>query len=258
MQGIAGVPPDYFNEEGQLWGMPVYNWDAMAKSGYQWWIDRIAKNLELYDLIRLDHFRAFAAYWEVPAGLDTAKGGSWKAGPGTAIFEALVANFDALPFIAEDLGEIDEEVYRLRDRYALPGMRVLQFAFGEDISVSPHVPHQYSDSNCVVYTGTHDNNTLLGWYEDEADQATKDRLAEYLGRRITSRNVTVAMLQLAYGSVAKIAILPMQDLLKKGAKHRMNTPASLEENWTWRLKPKELDILCKKRIKRLLKLYNRC
>ncbi|MEJ2883447.1 malto-oligosyltrehalose synthase [Pedobacter sp. GR22-6] len=257
VKGMAGVPPDYFNEEGQLWGMPVYNWEVMAKKGYRWWIERIAKNLEMYHQVRLDHFRAFSAYWEVPAGTETAKNGAWRPGPGADLFEALKKHFDVLPFIAEDLGEIDENVYALRDQYALPGMRVLQFAFGEDIAESIHAAHNFEDANSVVYTGTHDNNTLLGWYRQELDAKSKKRLETYVGHHVTERNILKTMLRLAYSSSAKMAIIPMQDLLKKGAKGRMNTPASVSGNWTWRMKPEEMQVLRKKRFKNMLKLFGR-
>ncbi|WP_285009714.1 malto-oligosyltrehalose synthase [Pedobacter faecalis] len=257
LKGVAGVPPDYFNADGQLWGMPVYNWKAMAKDKYRWWVDRIAKNLELYDIIRLDHFRAFAAYWEVPAQASTAKEGSWVQGPGQALFDAFVKRFGQLPFIAEDLGEITEDVYQLRDQYALPGMKVLQFGFGEDMPESIHTPHNYPDSNCIVYTGTHDNNTMQGWYEQEADGATGKRLEQYAGHKVTGYNVVETMMRLAYASVAKIAIVPVQDVLAKRAKARMNTPATIKGNWAWRLKHKELDAKLENRLFRLARLYRR-
>ncbi len=257
VKGMAGVPPDYFNKDGQLWGMPVYDWNAMEKQGFQWWIDRIARNLDMYDLIRLDHFRAFSAYWEVPSGSETAKMGSWKPGPGTAFFEAMSKHFKNLPFIAEDLGEIDDEVYALRDQYGLAGMRVLQFAFGEDIADSIHAPHNFSTSNCVVYTGTHDNNTLLGWYQGEVDEPTRKRIEKYNGFKVSANNILDVMIRIAYSSTAKLAIIPIQDLLRKGGNARMNTPASTKGNWHWRIKPEEMYILQKNKFKEMLKLYGR-
>jgi malto-oligosyltrehalose synthase/4-alpha-glucanotransferase len=254
--GIAGVPPDYFNEEGQLWGMPVFNWKAMSATGYKWWLDRITKNLELYDLIRLDHFRAFSAYWEVPAGSDTARHGSWKPGPGKSFFEVLKSKLGKLPLIAEDLGEISQDVYELRDAFGLPGMKVLQFAFGEDVSESIHAPHNFKNNNCVVYTGTHDNNTTRGWFEEEADAATKDRLETYFGMKITKHNSVYLMICMALSSTADLAIFPMQDFLNKPSKDRMNTPASTKHNWTWRLKPDELKAVGT-RIREKLRLYGR-
>jgi malto-oligosyltrehalose synthase/4-alpha-glucanotransferase len=255
--GVAGVPPDYFNAEGQLWGMPVYNWDAMKGDGYQWWIRRIAKNIELYDLIRLDHFRAFASYWEVPAENETAVNGDWKAGPGAEFFQTLVDYFGELPIIAEDLGEITPDVFALRDQFSLPGMKVMQFAFGDDMADSIHSPHNMSTDNCIAYTGTHDNNTTRGWYEDEADSSTKMRLEQYTDKKISKRNAVETLIRLAYASTAKIAIVPAQDLLNKSSKARMNTPASVDGNWAWRLKPKDLSQKIQEKLLTFTKLYGR-
>jgi malto-oligosyltrehalose synthase/4-alpha-glucanotransferase len=234
--GIAGVPPDYFNADGQLWGMPVFNWDKLKSTGYTWWIERIRKNMQLYDLLRLDHFRAFADYWEVAAGEDTAVNGSWKTGPGAGFFDVLKKEFPELPFIAEDLGEIGADVYELRDQFGLAGMKVLQFGFGENMSGSEHVPHQFSSANFVVYTGTHDNNTSVGWFEEEASKLEKQNLSNYAGTQLTVKNVHTLLSKLAYASVAKMVILPMQDILGLDGKARMNKPASVDDNWGWRLK----------------------
>jgi 4-alpha-glucanotransferase len=255
--GIAGVPPDYFNEEGQLWGMPVYNWDAMKAENYQWWIRRIAKNMQLYDLIRLDHFRAFAGYWEVPADSETAKNGSWKAGPGAEFFEVLVKQFGELPIIAEDLGEITPDVFALRDQFSLPGMKVMQFAFGEDMADSIHSPHNMTSDNCIAYTGTHDNNTTRGWYEEEADSSTKMRLEQYTNTKINKNNAVETLMRIAYASTAKIVIVPVQDLLNKDSKARMNTPASVKGNWMWRLKPNDLQQSIQEKLLTFTKLYGR-
>ena len=236
MIGVAGVPPDYFNADGQLWGMPVYNWDKMKVDGYSWWMKRIRKNMELYDLLRLDHFRAFADYWEVPAGETTAVNGTWKLGPGADFFTVLEEEFPEMPFIAEDLGEISDEVYELRDKFKLPGMKVLQFAFGNDISKSGHIPHNFESDNFVVYSGTHDNDTTKGWYMKEADKAIRSHLNEYTGIKVTEKNVHDVLARLAYGTVAKIAILPMQDILGLDGRSRMNKPASVEGNWKWRMR----------------------
>jgi malto-oligosyltrehalose synthase/4-alpha-glucanotransferase len=233
--GIAGVPPDYFNANGQLWGMPVYNWKAMEKDNFNWWKNRMSMNLALYDVVRLDHFRAFDEYWEVPAGSETAKTGSWKVGPRKAFFDTLEKSLGKMPLIAEDLGEITEEVYQLRDDLALPGMKVLQFAFGDDMPQSVHIPHQYQNSNCLVYTGTHDNNTTRGWFEEDADKLTRARIERYLGAKVTSKTVAEHLVRLALASTADIAIIPIQDLLNLPASQRMNTPASVEGNWTWKL-----------------------
>jgi 4-alpha-glucanotransferase len=237
--GIAGVPPDYFNEDGQLWGMPVYNWKAMAKDNFDWWAKRMAMNLALYDKVRLDHFRAFDEYWEVPAGSQTAKTGSWKKGPQKAFFTALEKSLGKMPLIAEDLGEITDAVYQLRDELQLPGMKVLQFAFGDDMPQSIHIPHQYPNANCIVYTGTHDNNTTRGWFDEDTDGATKARIERYLGTKVNSANIAQQLMRLAFSSTAAIAIIPMQDLLAKPASSRMNTPASVAGNWTWKLENEE-------------------
>jgi len=236
MIGVAGVPPDYFNADGQLWGMPVYNWDKMKEDGYSWWMKRIRKNMELYDLLRLDHFRAFADYWEVPADETTAVNGTWKLGAGADFFTVLKEEFPEMPFVAEDLGEISDEVYVLRDEFKLPGMKVLQFAFGKDISKSGHIPHNFESDNFVVYSGTHDNDTTKGWYMKEADKVVRKHLNDYNGAKVTEKNVHEVLARIAYGTVAKIAILPMQDVLGLDGKSRMNKPASVEGNWKWRMR----------------------
>jgi malto-oligosyltrehalose synthase/4-alpha-glucanotransferase len=259
VQGMAGVPPDYFNEEGQLWGMPVYNWQAMAAEGYDWWVCRMRKNLQLYDLIRLDHFRAFSEFWEVAAGSKTAKTGSWKPGPGAGFFDVLKEHFNHLPFLAEDLGEISDAVYKLRDTLKLPGMKVLQFAFADDAADSIHAPHNFLNQHAVVYTGTHDNNTILGWYKNDISKADKERISAYVGHKVSKQNIHKVMIRLAYSSVASLAIIPMQDILAKSTKARMNTPASVNQNWLWRLKPGSLAITTslKNKLFEMVKLYAR-
>jgi 4-alpha-glucanotransferase len=255
--GIAGVPPDYFNEDGQLWGMPVYNWESMKAEQYQWWIRRIAKNVNLYDLIRLDHFRAFADYWEVPADSETAKTGAWKTGPGADFFNALAEHFGELPLIAEDLGEITPDVFALRNQFNLPGMKVMQFAFGDDMADSIHAPHNMTSDNCIAYTGTHDNNTTRGWYEEEADSSTKLRLEQYTDKKINKNNAVETLIRIAYASVAKIVVVPVQDVLNKDSKARMNTPSSIKGNWMWRLKPEDLDQKIQEKLLTFTKLYGR-
>ncbi|MCD0489742.1 malto-oligosyltrehalose synthase [Pedobacter sp. MC2016-14] len=230
--GIAGVPPDYFNAEGQLWGMPVYNWEALKSTGYKWWLERIAMNLKLYDLLRLDHFRAFVDYWEVAATELTAKNGSWKAGPGTEFFRLLKTRFPQLPFVAEDLGEINTDVYLLRDEFALPGMKVLQFAFGEDIASSVHIPYHYESVNFVAYTGTHDNNTTVGWYKNDLDKDGRQRLKLYAGK-VNRYNVHEVLIKTAMASCARLVMIPIQDLLGLSEQSRMNIPASNAGNWSW-------------------------
>ncbi|MBZ4675820.1 MAG: malto-oligosyltrehalose synthase [Anaerophaga sp.] len=235
MDMIAGVPPDYFSATGQLWNMPVYNWKKHEKEDFYWWIQRIRKNLELFDVIRLDHFRGFAAYWEVPAGEPSAENGRWTKGPGETFFNRLKKEFPAMPFIAEDLGEIDDEVYQLRDKFGLPGMSVLQFAFGDDLPESVHIPHNHR-SNSVVYTGTHDNNTTIGWYRNEIDKATKKRIKLYTGSKVKSKNIHHILTRMAWASTARLAIVPVQDLLGKGQEARMNRPSTSQNNWNWRIR----------------------
>lgn len=232
--GVAGVPPDYFSEDGQLWGMPTFKWDKMREDNYAWWMLRLRKNLELFDLVRLDHFRAFETYWEVPAGDTTARNGKWLPGPRMHFFEVAERELGGLPLIAEDLGYEMEDVYRLRDATGLPGMKVLQFAWGDNLPVSVDIPHNYT-SNCVVYTGTHDNNTTKGWYKHETKKADHRRMREYIGVDVDEENVHIVMSRLAYASVANIAILPIQDVLGLDEKFRMNTPGTTKDNWMWRL-----------------------
>lgn len=256
MAGVAGVPPDYFSETGQLWGMPTFKWDVLKTDGYRWWIERLRKNLQLYDVLRIDHFRALAAYWEVPAGEETAVNGKWIDGPGTDFFDAVREVFGGLPFIAEDLGDNMADVYKLRDAVGLPGMKVVQFAFGDNLPTSVDVPHNYG-KNFVCYTGTHDNNTTLGWFRQEVKDADKKRMAFYTNTDVTQKNVNKIMAKLAYGSVARIAILPMQDVLHLDEGARMNTPGAGEGNWGWRMKP---DAFTDERIKwlwKMAKVYNR-
>lgn len=237
--GIAGVPPDAFSEEGQLWGMPVFNWNALRSQGYQWWIDRLARNIELFDLIRLDHFRAFADYWEVPGGETTAIKGKWKTGPGEDFFRKVETALGQLPFIAEDLGEINPEVHRLRDKFNLPGMKVLQFAFDENMPQSDHIPHHYKH-NFIAYTGTHDNNTTKGWYRELAATGAHEYIKMYLGESVSEENVVAELARAVFGSVAKTAILPIQDVLNLDETAKMNIPGSNENNWAWRLLPGQI------------------
>lgn len=256
MQNVAGVPPDYFNAQGQLWGMPVFKWDVLKTQGYDWWIRRLRKNLELFDLIRLDHFRAFSAYWEVPAGEATAQKGSWKAGPGSDFFHIVQSELGGLPFLAEDLGDIDEPVYRLRDEFNLPGMKVLQFAFGEDLPESLNAPHNFA-SNFFVYTGTHDNNTSAGWLQTEATPDNIQNIIDYTGLVPSKSNIHEILIRMAYASVARTAIIPMQDLLGLDETARMNTPAATEDNWLWRLGTQQLSAGDEARLKHWMRVFNR-
>jgi 4-alpha-glucanotransferase len=228
---VAGVPPDYFSSQGQLWGNPVYDWEALRRSGYRWCIDRLRALLAHVDAIRLDHFRAFAAAWHVPAGAPTAQSGQWVAGPGAEFFTAVQSELGGLPFIAEDLGLITPDVRALRDQFHLPGTKVLQFAF-DGHSDNPYLPHNYVP-NCVVYTGTHDNNTTRGWFDELAD-AQRENLWRYLKRRADHDEVAAELVRLAWSSGAALAMTPLQDLLNLGTLARMNVPGRAAGNWAWR------------------------
>ncbi len=229
---VGGVPPDYFSSEGQLWGNPVYDWDALSRTGFRWYIDRVVALLAHVDLIRLDHFRGFDAAWHTPAGAATARSGQWVPGPGAALFEAIQRDLAALPFVAEDLGVITPDVRALRDQFRLPGTRVLQFAF-DGHPDNPYLPQNYNP-NTVVYSGTHDNNTTRGWYEELPDDQRRN-LWNYLNRPWGESNeVAAELLQLAWSSRAALALAPLQDLLNLGADARMNVPGRAEGNWRWR------------------------
>jgi 4-alpha-glucanotransferase len=233
---VAGVPPDYFSETGQLWGNPLYRWDAMARGRYAWWIARMRQALALYDLVRVDHFRGFEAYWEVPAGETTAINGRWVKGPEAKLFKALQkALGDDLPIIAEDLGLITPPVEALRDGFGLPGMKILQFAFGDPANA--YLPHNFVP-NCVVYTGTHDNDTTRGWF-DAAPEAEKAYALRYMNT--DAAGFTWCMIRLAQASVASLAVVPAQDLLDLGSEARMNTPSLAAGNWGWRVPVGALD-----------------
>ncbi len=227
---VAGVPPDYFSPTGQRWGNPLYRWDRMAADGYRWWVDRLRASLELTDLVRIDHFRALAAYWQVPASEPTALRGEWVAGPGMALLAALRRGLGGLPIVAEDLGTITPDVEALREAAGLPGMKVLQFAFDEDDS--GHLPHHHTPRS-VVYTGTHDNDTTVGWFRD-LGAASRARLADYLG---ADGEPHWQLIRSAYTSVADLAVVPMQDVLGLGSEARMNLPGRADGNWGWRVPP---------------------
>jgi malto-oligosyltrehalose synthase/4-alpha-glucanotransferase len=255
MTGVAGVPPDLFSDDGQLWGMPVFKWDVMKADGYAWWIERLQKNIELCDMARLDHFRAFYDYWEVPATATSAKKGKWLNGPGSDFFKEVAKAFGKLPFVAEDLGDINDGVLQLRDEFDLPGMKVVQFSFGEDMTRSEHTPHNYS-KNFLAYTGTHDNNTIRGWYR-ELDDKSKERLNQYTGRHLNEDDIPWVMARMVYASVAKIAILPMQDVLGLDEGSRMNVPGSATDNWAWRLLPGQINHAAEHQLREWTTLFNR-
>jgi 4-alpha-glucanotransferase len=236
---VAGVPPDAFSDTGQLWGNPVYDWPAHAREGYAWWAARIRRAFACFDRVRLDHFRGFAAHWEVAAGSPTATGGAWVDGPGRALLDAVVAAHPGSPLVAEDLGLITADVRELIRAYRLPGMKVLLFAFDGDTATNPHAPHHH-EPEAVVYTGTHDNNTARGWFERDAGAAARAQLARYLGRECPAPDVSGALVRLAMMSVCRTAIIPLQDLLGLGEDARMNRPSSPSGNWEWRLEPGQL------------------
>jgi 4-alpha-glucanotransferase len=256
LEMIAGVPPDYFNANGQLWGMPVFKWDKLKTQNYRWWVQRIRMNMELFDLLRLDRFRAFSSYWAVRAGRDTAIAASWVKGPGADFFDVLKKESGKLPFIAEYLGDIDEDVYRLRDQFRFPGKKVLQFAFGNDMPVSPHIPHNYSPEH-VAYTGTHDNNTGKGWYKIEAGTVQRENLNAYSGQRVDTRNVSAVLVNMIAASAAKTVIFPLQDLLDLDESARMNTPGQAAGNWQWRVTKKQLTKFPAQKLLELTSKYNR-
>jgi 4-alpha-glucanotransferase len=252
---VAGVPPDYFSSQGQLWGNPIYNWDALSRIGYRWCLDRLRALLTHVDVIRLDHFRAFAAAWQIPAGAPTAQSGNWMPGPGAHFFEAVERKLGTLPFIAEDLGMITADVPALRDRYQLPGTRVLQFGFDGD-SGNPHLPRNHVH-NTVVYTGTHDNNTTRGWFEALPDNE-RQRLWNYLRRSPgESSEAAPAMMRLAWSSPAALAMAPFQDLLNLGAEARMNVPGRTDGNWRWRCTEAMLSPSTFERLSQLTETSNR-
>ncbi len=233
---VAGVPPDYFSETGQLWGNPVYKWDVMKERGYDWWVQRMAHNLELYDFVRVDHFRGFVGYWEIPVSEKNAVNGQWVQAPARDFFERITGQFPHLPIIAEDLGVITPDVVEVIRHFRFPGMKILLFAFGDDLPTNPYAPHNL-ERNSLVYTGTHDNNTAKGWFETETSPEIKDRLSRYVGREVSPDTVGRELTRLAMMSVADTAIIPLQDLLCLGEETRMNTPASRQGNWEWRFEP---------------------
>ena len=260
---VAGVPPDYFSETGQLWGNPLYNWEVHAADDYAWWAARLRFLLSRVDIVRIDHFRGFEAYWEVPAGSETAASGRWVAGPASPFFEALRRRLGNLPLIAEDLGVITPGVEALRDEFSLPGMRVLQFGFNPDPGAEKHLPHKMLP-HCVIYTGTHDNDTTVGWFTS-THVATTQSWDEILGERaFACRYMNTDggefhwdMIRLAFSSVADTAIIPLQDILGLDSHARMNLPGKGDGNWQWRFRHGQIDPGARKRLAELTALYSR-
>jgi 4-alpha-glucanotransferase len=253
---VAGTPPDYFSATGQLWGMPVYDWRANEKTGYEWWVNRMEQNLRLYDQVRIDHFRGFLGTWQVPAGESTAKGGHWEQQPQHKLMDKLRRRYPALQVIAEDLGLITPDVREFMRKYDLPGMRVLQFCFGEQLPTDEHAVHNHHRDS-FVYTGTHDNNTARGWFEKEARTATRRWVFAYLGRKVAGKDISWELVRLAMMSVASAAIVPMQDILSLGSKARMNTPGVGEGNWTWRFTWKQLTPAVTRRLAEMTTMFGR-
>jgi 4-alpha-glucanotransferase len=260
---VAGVPPDYFSETGQLWGNPLYRWDAHAADDYSWWAARLRFLLGRVDIVRIDHFRGFEAYWEIPAGSTTAADGKWIEGPASKFFDAMRRRLGNLPLIAEDLGLITPGVEALRDEFSLPGMRVLQFGFGPDSGSEKHLPHRFVP-HCVVYTGTHDNDTTKGWFTS-TDVATTQTWEEIESERAYARRYLDSpgneihwdMIRLAFSSVADTAVIPLQDILGLDSRARMNLPGKAEGNWLWRFKKGQLDRQAHDRYAELTALYSR-
>jgi 4-alpha-glucanotransferase len=260
---VAGVPPDYFSATGQLWGNPLYRWDHIKAEAYRWWIERMVAALSMFDLVRMDHFRGFEAYWAVPAGEATAVNGQWIKGPGADLFRALTDAIGELPIVAENLGVITPEVEAIRNEFGLPGMAILQFAFGKDEQARSFRPHNYV-RNLVAYTGTHDNDTVAGWWRSDGGDSTrkpedvaeeKTRAREYLGT--DGREMNWTLIRALMASVADTVLFPAQDILGLGSEARMNTPAVASGNWRWRMRPGALTPELAARLHEMAKLFER-
>ncbi len=251
---VAGVPPDYFSETGQLWGNPLYDWKYLESTRFAWWVERIRGILAYVDLIRIDHFRGLESFWSVPAEEETAIKGEWVKAPGMGLFNRILQELGNLPIIAEDLGDIDQAVIDLRDHFAFPGMNILHFAFGSD-SNNPYLPFNVVP-NSVIYTGTHDNNTTVGWYYEDTSDYERDRLQQYLGCAGV-HGIAWDVIRLALSSVANQAIIPLQDIFSLGSNARMNTPGTAEENWGWRYRSEALTEEYSNRLKEMVIIYGR-
>ncbi|MBI5249902.1 MAG: 4-alpha-glucanotransferase [Desulfomonile tiedjei] len=253
---VAGVPPDYFSETGQLWGVPIYRWDILEQDGFGWWIRRLEHNLEFCDFLRIDHFRGLAGYWEVPANEQTAINGKWIEGPSKRFFKALLKRFPRIPIIAEDLGIITPDVRELMRDFEIPGMKVLLFSFGDDQPTNPYTVHNF-EKNCIAYTGTHDTNTIRGWFDAEASWEQKNRLREYLGREVPVEELHWELVRLLMMSVANMVMFPMQDILGLGNETRMNYPSRSKGNWKWRLRPEQLEEHISNKLASMTTMYGR-
>ena len=246
LEYLAGVPPDYFSKTGQLWGNPVYDWEVMRANGYKWWMQRVEHNLKLFDMVRIDHFRGFVDFWQVPAGEKTAINGEWQKAPSRDFFNTLLKKYPNAPIIAEDLGIITDEVRDTIKHFGFAGMKILLFAFYEDLKKHPYLPHNYIE-NCVAYTGTHDNNTVRGWFKNELNDTDKEKLFTYLGKKVSADALPWELMEILMESKANTVIFPVQDILGLGQDDRMNMPGIAQDNWQWRVSPKQLtdDILKK-------------
>jgi len=253
---VAGVPPDYFSETGQRWGNPIYNWQAMQADNFDWWAARLKRNLDLFDIVRIDHFRGLVAFWQVPASEKTAVKGDWIKAPTSPLFERLMQECQPFNVIAEDLGLMTAEVIEALERLHLPGMKVLQFAFDADLKSNAFLPHNYPE-NCIVYTGTHDNNTTRGWYRCDATDHEKWQLGAYVQREVNENNVCDTLIDLALSSRADTAIVPVQDILNLDESARMNLPGTTENNWNWRLRRGQLTPERFDAIRQLTQKFNR-
>lgn len=255
---VSGVPPDYFSEDGQLWNNPLYKWFYRGKINedlISWWTMRIKRLKEFVDIIRIDHFRGFEKYWAVKYGEKTARKGRWRKGPGALFFDKLFEKLGRLDIIAEDLGIITEKVTKLRELYNFPGMKILQFAFSDP--KNPYLPSNYKNTNYVVFTGTHDNNTTLGWYINDTDLHTRHFINQYMQREIREGDIVHSLICTALSSTAKWAVIPMQDILNMDDRHRMNKPSTAEGNWAWKMEISDLDLIDRAKYYKLNSLYNR-
>jgi 4-alpha-glucanotransferase len=253
---VSGVPPDYFSATGQLWGHPVYAWQQLQTTGYRWWLHRIGHNLDRFDWIRIDHFRGLVAFWEVPAHHTTAMDGRWTAAPAEEFLACLLRRYPLMPMVAEDLGVITADVREILQRFDIPGMRVALFAFGADFPQSPYLPHQIPP-HCAFFTGTHDTNTVKGWFQSEATAAEKRRLKRYLGYPVSDGQVHWDLIRMVMQSPARMALVPMQDVLGLGRTARMNRPGKAHGNWRWRVDPRRLTKALAHRLRQMAITYGR-
>jgi 4-alpha-glucanotransferase len=260
---VSGVPPDYFSETGQLWGNPIYDWKEIERTGFRWWIERFRGTFRLFDLLRVDHFRGFEAFWEVPAKEDTAINGRWVKAPGEKLFQAVIAELGPLEIVAEDLGDISAEVIQLRKQFHFPGMAILQFAFGIEGNAANYRPHNL-EREMIAYTGTHDNDTVMGWWNSKGGDSTRTEeeiqqerefALSYLGPSEEAMNWR--LIRAYYVSVAQVAIIPMQDVLGLGAEARMNRPGIAEGNWGWRMAPESFHNEYREKLHQFASLYDR-